>query len=126
MAQIRADIEVTCFQYEGINAIKRALMKGLAHGGEEMPIKIKLVAPPLYVMLCSSLDKAQGIKLLTDAIDLMREEIQAAKGELQIKSAPRAVDERDDKLLSNLMSTLEQQNQEVVLRELCTRARSLK
>ena len=86
----------------------------------------KLVAPPLYVMLCSSLDKAQGIKLLTDAIDLMREEIQAAKGELQIKSAPRAVDERDDKLLSNLMSTLEQQNQEVVLRELCTRARSLK
>ena len=87
-----------------------------------MPIKIKLVAPPLYVMLCSSLDKAQGIKLLTDAIDLMREEIQAAKGELQIKSAPRAVDERDDKLLSNLMSTLEQQNQEVVLRELCTRA----
>ena len=59
MAQIRADIEVTCFQYEGINAIKRALMKGLAHGGEEMPIKIKLVAPPLYVMTCSALDKAR-------------------------------------------------------------------
>jgi len=30
---------------------------------------------------------------------------------LQVKMAPKAVDERDDKLLSSLMSTLEQQNQ---------------
>ena len=111
--KIRADVEVTCFQYEGINAIKRALLKGQALGTEEMPIKIKLVAPPLYVMLCSSFDKAEGIKVLTDAIALMREEIHAAKGELQIKSPPRAVDERDDKLLQNLMSSLDAQNQEV-------------
>ena len=34
-------------------------------------------------------------------------------GELQVKAAPRAVDERDDKLLANLMMTMEQQNQEV-------------
>lgn len=57
--RMRADIEVTCFQYEGVNAIKRALLKGVALGSEEVPIKIKLVAPPLYVMLCSSLDKAR-------------------------------------------------------------------
>jgi hypothetical protein len=31
----------------------------------------------------------------------------------QVKLAPRAVDEKDDKLLSNLMSTLEAQNQEI-------------
>ena len=31
----------------------------------------------------------------------------------QVKAAPRAVDERDDKLLSNLMSALEQQNAEI-------------
>ena len=102
----------------------------------------RLIAPPLYVMLCSSLDKAEGIKVLTDAIAIMKEEINKAKGELQVerrphirhrtisalvfvrgvmpcsprsqvKSPPRAVDERDDKLLSNLMSSLEQQNQEV-------------
>jgi len=43
----------------------------------------------------------------------MQAEIRAAKGELQVKMAPKAVDERDDKLLSSLMSTLEQQNQEI-------------
>ena len=69
--KIRADIEVTCFQYEGINAIKRALLKGVEMGTESLPIKIKLVAPPLYVMLCSALDKAEGIKLLNDAIELV-------------------------------------------------------
>mmetsp|Transcript_67046 Transcript_67046/g.111463 ORF Transcript_67046/g.111463 Transcript_67046/m.111463 type:complete len:348 (-) Transcript_67046:103-1146(-) len=111
--KVRADIEVTCFQYEGINAIKRALLKGMALGSDDLQIKIKLVAPPLYVMLCSALDKNEGIKLLNDAIDVMQKDIRSSKGDLQVKSAPRAVDERDDKLLSNLMSTLEQQNQEI-------------
>jgi len=111
--KIRADIEVTCFEYEGINAIKSALLKGVDLGTEDIPIKIKLVAPPLYVMLCSALDKGQGIKLLSDAIETMRDSIKEAKGELQVKVAPRAVDERDDKLLSSLMSTLEEQNREI-------------
>ena len=111
--QIRADIEVTCFNYEGINAIKSALIKGVELGTEELPIKIKLVAPPLYVMLCSALDKAKGIALLSRAIDVMRDEIRAKKGDLQVKAQPRAVDERDDKLLASLMTTLEAQNEEV-------------
>ena len=111
--QIRADIEVTCFSYEGINAIKSALIKGVELGTEELPIKIKLVAPPLYVMLCSALDKAKGIALLSRAIDVMRDEIRAKKGDLQVKAQPRAVDERDDKLLASLMTTLEAQNEEV-------------
>jgi len=43
----------------------------------------------------------------------MREEIRKSKGDLQVKAAARAVDERDDKLLANLMTKLESQNQEI-------------
>lgn len=111
--KIRADIEVTCFHYEGINAIKGALMKGVELGSDDLPVKIKLVAPPLYVMLCSALDKSKGIALLNQAIEIMREDIRKHKGDLQVKAQPRAVDERDDKLLANLMTTLENQNKEV-------------
>jgi len=111
--KIRADIEVTCFHYEGITAIKSALMKGVELGTDDLPIKIKLVAPPLYVMLCSALDKAKGIALLNQGIEIMREEIRKSKGDLQVKAAARAVDERDDKLLANLMTKLESQNQEI-------------
>ena len=38
-------------------------------------IKIKLVAPPLYVMTVSALDKARGIQLLADAIAEIEEAV---------------------------------------------------
>lgn len=79
-AKLRADLEVTCFQYEGIDAIKAALQKGQDIGTQDIPIKIKLVAPPLFVMVTTSLDKDSGINLLNKAIEVIAEEIKKIKG----------------------------------------------
>lgn len=49
--KIRADVEVACYGYEGIDAVKTALKAGLALSTDELPIKINLIAPPLYGML---------------------------------------------------------------------------
>lgn len=38
--KIRADIEVSCFAYDGIEAIKTALCEGKKCSTEEMPIKV--------------------------------------------------------------------------------------
>ena len=38
--KIRSDIEVACYAYEGINAVKAALRAGLAHSTEDLPIKV--------------------------------------------------------------------------------------
>lgn len=46
--KIRADIECACYGYEGIDAVKAALKEGLSLSSVEMPIKINLIAPPLY------------------------------------------------------------------------------
>lgn len=46
--KIRADIECACYGYEGIDAVKQALLAGLETSTEEIPIKINLIAPPLY------------------------------------------------------------------------------
>lgn len=46
--KIRADIECACYGYEGIDAVKTALRAGLELSTEELPIKINLIAPPLY------------------------------------------------------------------------------
>lgn len=48
--KIRADVEVACYGYEGIDAVKTALKAGLALSTDELPIKINLIAPPLYGM----------------------------------------------------------------------------
>jgi translation initiation factor 2 subunit 1 len=53
--KIRADIEVTCFTYEGIDAIKEALLE--------------LIAPPMYVMTTMTLDKEIGVATLNKAIE---------------------------------------------------------
>lgn len=55
--KIRADIEVACYGYEGIDAVKTALKSGLALSTEELPIKINLIAPPLYGNLHSICNK---------------------------------------------------------------------
>ena len=111
--KIRADLEVMCFAYDGIDAIKDALKAAENLSNNDNQIKIKLVAPPLYVMLTTSLDKAKGISLLEEACKLIENSVKSRGGEVNIKTPPRAVSERDDRLLGILMETLEKQNQEV-------------
>ena len=81
-AAFRADFECSCFTYEGIDAVKEALRagavnpqlcqlnniinSGIAAGNPEIPIRINLIAPPVYVMTCSTPDKADGLAVLTE------------------------------------------------------------
>jgi len=111
--KLRADLEVTCFTYEGIESIKRALRAGEDMSTEEHPLKVKLVAPPLYVMVTTSLQKESGLALMQSAIARIEEVIDDEGGNLNIKVAPRAVSERDERDLSTLMEELEKQNAEV-------------
>ncbi|KAF8397222.1 hypothetical protein HHK36_016132 [Tetracentron sinense] len=55
--KIRADIEMTCFQFDGVLDIKEAMWKAEAGGNNDCPVKIKLVTPPLYVLTTQTLDK---------------------------------------------------------------------
>ena len=55
--KLRADIELTCYTPSGIDAIKKALRAGEKQSNETVPIKAKLVAPPLYVLSTNATDK---------------------------------------------------------------------
>lgn len=111
--KLRADVEVTCFGYEGIDAIKQALRAAEELGTEEMKIHINLIAPPLYVMSTTSLNERAGIELLESACEVVRKVIIQNEGALRIKEAPRAVNKEDDTKLADLMAQLEKQNTEV-------------
>jgi translation initiation factor 2 subunit 1 len=71
--KIRADIEVTCFSYEGIDAIKEALAAGEQRGN----VSIKLIAAPIYVMTMMTLDKDLGIEAMNQAIETITTIIKA-------------------------------------------------
>ncbi|KAJ3183290.1 hypothetical protein HDU85_002316 [Gaertneriomyces sp. JEL0708] len=111
--KIRADVEVTCFAYEGVDAIKAALQAGEGVSTEEVPIKVKLVAPPLYVVTTSSLDKTAGIATMQAAIEVMESTIKSQGGSLIVKMSPRAVSANDDAELAKLMAQKERENAEI-------------
>ncbi|XP_039050787.1 eukaryotic translation initiation factor 2 subunit alpha homolog [Hibiscus syriacus] len=114
--KIRADIEMKCFQFDGVLHIRSCLegmRKAEAAGNDDCPVKIKLVAPPLYVLTTQTLDKDQGIVVLNKAIAACSEAIEHHKGKLVVKEQPRAVSERDDKLLAEHMAKLRDDNEEV-------------
>ncbi|CAG8579751.1 469_t:CDS:2 [Paraglomus brasilianum] len=111
--KIRADLDVTCFGYDGIDAIKVALKAGEACRTDDIQIKIKLVAPPLYVMITNALDKNLGIEVLEKAIVKIQETIQKVGGDCIVKMKPRAVSETDDIELEELMARVEKENLEV-------------
>ncbi|KAL4749899.1 hypothetical protein BDW72DRAFT_176932 [Aspergillus terricola var. indicus] len=111
--KVRADIEVTCFGYDGIDAVKNALRTAEAENTPENQIKVKLVAPPLYVLTSQCLDKTHGIKMLEEAIERIETTIKASGGGCTIKMAPKAVTEHDDAALQELMEKRERENMEV-------------
>lgn len=101
--KVRADVEVLCFSYEGIDAIKRALKAAEAVSTETMQVKAKLSAAPLYVISVQALDKNQGVALLEKAITAVTEEITAAGGEVKVIMEPKAVTANEDAQLQALL-----------------------
>ncbi|KAI0852699.1 translation initiation factor 2, alpha subunit [Daldinia vernicosa] len=111
--KVRADIEVTCFEYDGIDAVKAALRTAEARNTEENQVKVRLVSPPLYVLTSTCLDKNVGISRLEEAIVDIRNSITGAGGQLVVKMEPKAVTDSDDAELQALMEKRERENAEV-------------
>jgi translation initiation factor 2 subunit 1 len=111
--KIRSDIEVSCFTYEGIDAIREALFAGMALGSEQNPIRIKLIAPPIYVLSTTTLEKDVGIGLLNSAIETIKEKITAHGGKIDVKMAPKAVSVKEETELQDMMERLALENEEV-------------
>lgn len=111
--KVRSDVEVTCFGYEGIDAIKNALRVAEARSTADTKVKVRLVSPPLYVLTSQTLDKNVGIACLEEAIKDMTVNIKNAGGNCTVKMAPKAVTENDDAELQALMDKRERENQEI-------------
>ena len=111
--KLRADVEVACFGYEGIDAVRAALAAGESVSTEEIAIKVKLVAPPLYVILSTCMDKSRGLELMTRALEQIELTIKPLGGQVVIKMKPKAVSENEDKELADLMKKAEFENAEV-------------
>ncbi|KAH9177590.1 eukaryotic translation initiation factor 2 subunit alpha [Lactarius sanguifluus] len=111
--KLRADIELTCYTPSGIEAIKKALRAGEKSSTEAVPIKAKLVAPPLYVLSTNATDKYAAVERLERAIESIQGTIERQGGNLIVKMKPKAVSETDEHDLAQLMAKAGRENAEV-------------
>jgi len=111
--KVRADIEVLCYAYDGIDAVKVALKAGLELSSEEVPLKINLIAPPLYVISVTLFNEEKGVQTVKAAMEKIREKILAAGGNFDVKLEPKVVTEREDQKLQEDLDKLEARMQEV-------------
>ncbi|CCL98753.1 uncharacterized protein FIBRA_00758 [Fibroporia radiculosa] len=111
--KLRADIELTCYTPAGIDAIKKALRAGERESSEAVPIKAKLVAPPLYVLSTNATDKYAAVDRLERAIESIQSTIENSGGSLVVKMKPKAISETEEHDLAQLMAKAGEENAEV-------------
>lgn len=111
--KIRADLEVACYGYAGIDAIKETLRAGLATSCEETPIKINLIAPPLYVVTAQTMDKMEGLNAVRKAVEAIKARSTQVEGTCKVIMEPKVVSDVEESQLAKQLEALELANKEV-------------
>ena len=86
---VRSEISVTCFTYEGIDAIKYSLNQGLKLSTDSIKININLVTSPRYSVHTETTDTEKAMELIHNANKAINNAIIIRKGEFMIISEPR-------------------------------------
>ena len=87
-------------------------LAGKACSTKDVDISVKLIAPPLYVMLTSSPSKEVGLAAVQNAIDATRKVIEEKGGKLTVKVAPRVTTQREETDLSRQLAGVEEGDEE--------------
>jgi translation initiation factor 2 subunit 1 len=101
------------FQRKEFWQSKKPLKKGESFGTEDIVLKIQLVSPPLYVIGTLTTEEEKGIKIISEAIEAIKEIILEKKGTITVKAHPRVVSSKEDQNLFVLFEKLKKQNEEV-------------
>ena len=97
--KLKARAEVTCFEYMGIEAVKEALQAGLATfdaaeaeaSGSIATIAIKVVAPPTYDIITTSMGKENGVAMIDKALDAIETSIKKNEGKFKLVLKPEII-----------------------------------
>merc|ERR1712048_741523 len=87
--RLMAKCEVSCHEYEGIDAVKEALQEGLKASKDGLQVDIKLIAHPVFALTCMCMEKEKGVEVLSTALDSIKASIESNKGKFSIISQPQ-------------------------------------
>lgn len=108
--KLRADFEITCFTYEGVDALREALLTAKKAVNEEtFKVDFKMIAPPHYKCECITLDKVKGHSKLEEALSIIEKVIKEKKGTYKLVNKPQIIGAKDDKDIEDIMAKLNEE-----------------
>ncbi len=93
--KIRSDFKLTCYTFEGIEAIKESLLSGEKKGTEAIPIKFRVIGSPLYECSISTINKKEGIEVMNAALQEVKKTIEAKGGNFLLETNPEVLGENE-------------------------------
>lgn len=89
-------IDLTCFKFEGVKAIKAALLKGDSLNTKDIPVKINLSSSPTYLITVVSSSITDAIKKITEVTEIIKKEIEERGGDFSVRQSPEIVSQRGE------------------------------
>jgi len=97
--KIRTRFNLQCYTYDGIDAIKEALIEAKKKVcDDQFQIAFQMIAPPQYKAEVITLDKVGGIKKLEKAAEYVQEEIVKRGGVFKLVAGPTKIGSKNDDL----------------------------
>jgi translation initiation factor 2 subunit 1 len=94
--KVRAQVQVTCFGYEGVQAISRALTAAKTASTPECVVEVLTVAPPAYAVTTTAPDAITGIAVLRAAIQAATDAIAEDDGAVVVTQEPSAAADEEE------------------------------
>ena len=109
--KIKAEFTLKCYSSEGIEDIKKALREGESLGNENNQLKITLISSPRFIINAMSYDPKEGVKLVQDCLDRIKNAIQeiTEDSEFEIKDQAKVLGYKDERELENMINEMNRQ-----------------
>lgn len=111
--KVCSDFEISCYTFEGIDAVKRALQESLEKmkDVEDMELTVRLIRSPLYEVATYTPKIQQGIEHITKLLKYIETSITEYKGKFKLINKPVAIGAKEEEDIEKMIRELnEQQN----------------
>jgi translation initiation factor 2 subunit 1 len=111
--KIRADFKLTCYKFEGIDAIKTALLEGEKLSTPEIPIKFRVIGSPIYECTTETINRVDGIKLMGQALKTVENTIRLREGHFLLQTKPTVLGDSNEKGIQEQMMKMQNKESEI-------------
>ena len=110
--KIRSAFKLSCYMFDGIDAIKESLLNGEKKGNEHIPIKFRVIGSPLYECTISTINKNEGIEVMNEALQEVKKSIEAKGGNFLIDINPMVLGENEKSIGEQMKEGKNKQEEE--------------